>query len=1247
MPGGAVQTTLLGLAIAIILALVAALVAPAVVDWNHYRGAVEAEASRLSGLNVHVNGSIDARLLPSPVITLHDVEAGEADHRPRLRAGMLKVELALGPLLRGRMQASEVRLIAPEASLGFDPSGAVKLPVVSSSFDPEALSISRFSVENGRLTITSSSGSRLVLEKLYFNGEVHSLFGPFSGEGAVVVADELYGYRISGSRADGDAIKIRLGVDSSNHPLTTDWDGTLTFDQGVPQFDGTLAVARPAGATLANGQRVTSVPWRAEGSIKTTPSSASMRNLAFRYGPEERALNFTGTADLSFGQHPRLDGAVAAMQVDVDRALAAPDVTNRPPLVELRSFFQTFVAWARLPVPAQIGLNIGAITIGGTSIESLHGDLQYDQTGWSLNKFQLHAPGMTDVTLSGRLTGSPQGFAFTGPATLGSADLDSLLVWLNGNTSARTLGGMKSISAKGDVTIASDRVAVEQLMATLGQEKLEGQLAYNWPTDKHPARLDAQLRAGDLNLDVLTAFANAAVGEDGFVLPQEAAIALDIGKATFGGIGAQAVNAQVKFDAGKLQIERLSIGNLAGAKLDVSGKIDDLSSQPRGQVTLDLDARALDGLGDIVAKFAPHAADALRRAADRLVPAKVHAALIVQRGSPSGSVAQLQINGNLAAMRLAASGTATGEPSQLGATNIKIDARLDSPDGSALVALLGLDRVIGVDQLPGSLTVSAAGPLNGDVRVDSKISTSGFGSTTQGTLRLTGDSIPWAKFKLQANAGDLRPLRQFMTGQPGTAVPVNTNAGLAIDGANLSFTDIVATVGKSAVRGAIAVGLDKSPISIDGNVEADDIDGASVLAMMLGLPPNANGGSVPSSEKIGAGAFTSMNGGVTFKLARTAFTPMFVANGLVGTVHFHPSMIAFDEINGSLAGGRVTGTMAFSRDPDGVTAHGKIEIADAAAATVLGPTLNLSDGQLGLILQSDGFGASPQSLIGSLHGGGTLTLKNVQLAGLDPAAFDAAMQAAGTSGPIDVVKVQTAVNAALAKGHLTLSQTSAPIDITSGMLGLHNVTLAAQAESKLSLDGALDLGNATISARMALSEPAPASALLASPPELSVIIKGPFAAPQRMLDTTALMNWLTLRAAELQSRRIQSIEASRYDGLLAAAVHPDVPDVRTVPSGAIVESAVPPSLLAAPVPGARGLERLRQLPASPGSPEPNGAGSEGAAATVPLPLPAPLAIRPGQPRTPVRSPKGAATVAPPKSRAGAPLPIVPGFSRAD
>ena len=54
--------------------------------------------------------------------------------------------------------------------------------------------------------------------------------------------------------------KLKLGVDPSNHPLTTEIEGTLSFDRGLPQFDGTLALARPVGVTLARGERVMNDP---------------------------------------------------------------------------------------------------------------------------------------------------------------------------------------------------------------------------------------------------------------------------------------------------------------------------------------------------------------------------------------------------------------------------------------------------------------------------------------------------------------------------------------------------------------------------------------------------------------------------------------------------------------------------------------------------------------------------------------------------------------------------------------------------------------------------------------------------------------------------------------------------------------------------------------------------------------------------------------------------------------------------
>ena len=105
--GASVQTTLLGLAIALILALLTALVGPYFVNWNDHRAFFEAEASRLIGLNVQVAGPIKVSVLPSPAVTLGDIAIGPAGQSSRLRARSLSIELGLGSLMRGEIRAVE------------------------------------------------------------------------------------------------------------------------------------------------------------------------------------------------------------------------------------------------------------------------------------------------------------------------------------------------------------------------------------------------------------------------------------------------------------------------------------------------------------------------------------------------------------------------------------------------------------------------------------------------------------------------------------------------------------------------------------------------------------------------------------------------------------------------------------------------------------------------------------------------------------------------------------------------------------------------------------------------------------------------------------------------------------------------------------------------------------------------------------------------------------------------------------
>ena len=95
------QTTLLGLAIAFIIALIAALIGPYFVDWNQFRPQFEAEASQVIGAPVRVAGELEARLLPSPSLRLRSVVVGGVNDLGKVRADKLDVEFSLGSLMRG------------------------------------------------------------------------------------------------------------------------------------------------------------------------------------------------------------------------------------------------------------------------------------------------------------------------------------------------------------------------------------------------------------------------------------------------------------------------------------------------------------------------------------------------------------------------------------------------------------------------------------------------------------------------------------------------------------------------------------------------------------------------------------------------------------------------------------------------------------------------------------------------------------------------------------------------------------------------------------------------------------------------------------------------------------------------------------------------------------------------------------------------------------------------------------------
>ena len=713
------QTTLLGLAITIILALLAALVGPLLIDWGSHRSLFEAQASRLIGLEVRVTGEIDARLLPTPRLTLHDIEIG-GSKADKIRARGLAIELALGPLMRGEWHATELHLVGPQLKLGLDASGQVQAPKLSIGFNPGALSIDRLSIEDGNVMLTDAvNGTGTTLEQLWFNGQARSLLGPFKGEGAATIGGDLFPFRIAAGRyGDDGAIRLHVNVDPVNQPLSIEADGALALAGRQPRFDGTLILTRPVGIASRGAAQLTQ-PWRLSGKFKANATSALMEQFEFQYGSEDQAVKLSGVADLKFGKEPRFDGVLSGRQIDLDRALAANNGAALLPAAAIRRVAE-LAGGAFVPtIPIKIGIGIDQVTLGGDTVANLRGDISSDAKGWNLDRFEFRAPGFTQVRLGGHLAVGGDGVNFSGPAEIQAGDPKALGAWLQGSSAAKQGDRTRPLTLRGEVTLGSDKLAIESLKAEFDRKTIAGRLVYVFSAENRPAKLDAELNTPELDIDAALGFGKAMLAGSKLERPRDMTIAVDIGRATIAGITARDASARLKVNAGGLQIDRLSVADLGGGALSANGRIDTSGDAPRGALALDFEARQTTAIVALVAKFAPKSASPLTNLLERTSHAKLHAAFdVADATDKAGTVAKLAITGDLDTMRLDARASLTGDWANPSAAALGLESTVDAPDGATLIKLLGLDRIVIVGKGPGQFKVLVTGPADQELSVN-------------------------------------------------------------------------------------------------------------------------------------------------------------------------------------------------------------------------------------------------------------------------------------------------------------------------------------------------------------------------------------------------------------------------------------------------------------------------------------------------------------------------------------------------
>jgi uncharacterized protein involved in outer membrane biogenesis len=1215
-----VQTTLLGLAIAFIIALVAALIGPYFVDWNQFRPQFEAEATQVIGAPVRVAGDLQARLLPSPTLRLSSVVVGGANDLGKVRADKLDVEFSLGSLMRGEWRAVELTIGGMALDLGLDSKGRIDWPGGGGKFNLGSLAIDRLNL-TGRAALHDAASHRtLELNDIAFSGDVRSLAGSLRGDGHVVVAGQRYPFRVSsGQSADGNGIRLHLSVDSSARPLSAELDGILSFEARAPRFEGSVALTAAAGPAAKASSAASQAPWRLSAKVKADHADARLEQIEANYGNEDIALKLVGSGDVRFGASPLLHATLSARQLDADRFAAkdAKDGTPREsgikdrlaaePLLVLPTLRALIAAAPELPIPAQLDLGVEQIMLGGRGLQNFAASLHTDTKSWSIDRLDVRAPGSTHISLSEANAPSGALGHLKGKLNVDSSDPDTLLMWLQGRSEA-IYHSQSPFRLSGELNVFPDRLAIDPVRCEIDGGALEGSIALAREASGGLA-LDAALKAERLDLDSASAFVRAAFGAQG-EWPERVLLALEINHAVSAGQDLHPFSAKLGYDPKAVSLQSLKIGEAGGVVLQGEGAFN--RTKATGKLALNASAPSLSQIAGALAPVWPKVAARLNAAGPKPGPAQVKLAVAIDK---DGGTERANAHATVAldSPQFKGSATITAKPEaadlreadvdRLRRSEISIDTKLSSDQGASLLALLGLDGVIAAKDGPGQLQGRIGGVWGAPLRLKASLSGAGFDVDAQGTVNpfVLDVKAVQGSVALKAHGINLAPLLDLKPTDR-LARDVSLSSRVSLRDGKLTFDDIDGSVTGSRLRGRVAMTLDEER-KVEGEVGLDALELGPAFELAIGAAGR------DAAEPVRPAFLKGWRGQIAFQALRGVLPGGTELRPLSGTIRGDGQSLLFDAIKGGIGGGEATGNIEARPTTSGLALNARLTLAGVDGSALRYRALAMPAGRTSLQMTLSGQGRSASALIGALAGSGTVTLEAARIAGLDPRAFDVAIRAGDAGQVMDDARLRKIVEPALAGGALVVASAQIPFTIRDGRLRIGATALDAEGARAI-VSGGYDIpaDQADIHATLTAG-----SGGQASPPQIAIFAAGPPDSLDRNVDVAALSSWLAVRAIDRETRRLDSLE--RGEATPASIAPPGRPPFDQRRPGSKPKLAVP-------------------------RPAANAAGASNATAGAPVvsqqvtPLPPPIDVRPAPSiaRVPPR-PKPPLSLSPPAASA--------------
>lgn len=1126
----------------VVVALFTALLAPFFVDWSNFRLSFEDQASRILGKKVTVHGTVDARLLPFPSVTMRDVRVGQdVDGTPLIQVAEFSMDMELAPFLSGEARIFDMRLDRPKARIRVLKDGKLDWMRGSRPVIPARNVV----LEDVHITdaeiqfIDEANGRNRTLTKLTADLSASSLAGPWRADGNGTL--DGYEARFSLSSGDPDSqagqVPLKLRIWPDVQPVELQLDGMLGVADARPAYKGIFNLIFQ-DQPVANGVAVAEKrvpPPRTKGKFELTNERIRVPEYRVEAGAVDNPYVITGEATLDTGDKPEFLLTADGQQVDVEKLagdmLVSGKTTRDPHISAQRRLHALIEMAANIPVPQVPGratISLPAIVTEGTTLRDIRLDIRPATTGWQIENAVATLPGRTQVEVDGRLT-LKDNPGFVGKMVFASNQPSGLSDWLAGKVDP-AIRKLKSAGFSADVDLTPAVQTFNNLEVAVGGATLKGQVRRTSSSETATVpELVVDLAGNEIDLDALRALGSLMTGNDAGddVLDHRLSAHLKADRLMAFGVAAQGFETRFEIGDGRMTVPQLDIASLGGASLTARGSGEGSIFDYTGQGSLSLTAQDPAGFLALLRERLPRhpVLERIARNADRYADTKLSADIVL------GDEAVVKLSGSSNGTLISADLKAKNLFDLTQETEFEASTRLANGESLILLEQMGIATFPFDGDYNGVIDLNLSGKLSAPVQARLNYHTDLTALTAEGSMNLSEDSFGSGSYSVSLKSSDLEPTLLaggFGVPQFGTGLPVDIKSKVVLDAKSVRLSELAGNIVGNSIRGDLVFDRAATIPTMHGKLDLGALDLAWLAEAVYGPMEDAETGRL-SAKPFAAPMFRQADLNLDLSANSVLVSPGTEPARAVAMRFVNRSGgMTLDELRGNWLGGTISGRMALSNS-DGIgLLQTRLALKDADLTPLMWLRNNrpVATGRFGFELAAEATAKTPAGLVTALSGSGTLRMTDIVVPDLAADPVSALLSAADRiEGDVTDSKVRPIAEALIYSGPSRIGAVNLPFTMSAGQLRFQSIA-SRTGNAALSGEARFNLPDQTLEGRLSVTYALGEDALVGGEATIGLLFSGPWDEPEHDLEVGGLTNYLSLRAFERERRRVETLQAS-------------------------------------------------------------------------------------------------------------------------